>query len=112
MQHLFEDQAGGLPQQRSASLRDAATLTEDKRGLHRDLRITEVKTLSPEEDEEQSSLREHERLGRPFDQESEEEELELIEGRTGRHPGVRTIYEKRRFITDSDDRYSSNIHLC
>ncbi|KAM9356849.1 centrosome and spindle pole-associated protein 1-like [Symphorus nematophorus] len=106
VKQLFEDPAGVLPKQRPTSRRDAATLTDDSRGLHRALRLADVKTLCPEEDEEQSSLlpRHCDRLGRPVDQESEEEddlkeeleELELMEGRRHRHTGVEASYEKRR----------------
>ncbi|XP_049898892.1 centrosome and spindle pole-associated protein 1-like isoform X6 [Epinephelus moara] len=101
-QHLLEDQTGVLPKQRPPSRRDAATLTEDSRRLHRALRLTEVNTLSPEEDEGQSSVlpRHCDRLGKLADQESEEEEylkeLELMEGRRRRHTGVETSYEKTR----------------
>lgn len=101
-QHLLEDQTGVLPKQRPPSRRDAATLTEDSRRLHRALRLTEVNTLSPEEDEGQSSVlpRHCDRLGKLADQESEEEEylkeLELMEGRRRRHTEVETSYEKRR----------------
>ncbi|XP_041800014.1 centrosome and spindle pole associated protein 1-like isoform X2 [Chelmon rostratus] len=105
VKHLLEDQVGALPKQRPASLRDAATLTEDSRGLHRALCLAEVKTLCPEEDEEQSSVfpRHGDRMGRPVDQESEEEEeeylkeeLELMEARRHRLTGVEANYEKRR----------------
>ncbi|XP_045885845.1 centrosome and spindle pole associated protein 1-like isoform X2 [Micropterus dolomieu] len=101
-QDLLEDQAGVLPKQRPPSRRDAATLTEDSRGFHRPLRLTEVKTLCSEEDEEQLSAlsRYHDRLGKQIDQESEEEvfkeELELMEGRRHRHTGVGPSYENWR----------------
>nr|XP_020451196.1 centrosome and spindle pole-associated protein 1-like isoform X2 [Monopterus albus] len=91
-QHLLEDQAGVLPKYHCPLQRDAAILTEDNWGLHRAVRYTEVKTLSPEEDEEQSSLRSrhHDRLERLVDQETEGEEnfieeLELMESRKHRH---------------------------
>ncbi|XP_070769650.1 centrosome and spindle pole-associated protein 1-like [Enoplosus armatus] len=102
-QHLLEEQAGVLPKQRPPSRRDAATLTEDSRGFHRALCLSEVTTLCPEEDEEQQQsvlTRYRDRLGKPVDQESEEEdfkeELELMEGRRRRHAGVEAGYEKRR----------------
>ncbi|XP_035861778.1 centrosome and spindle pole associated protein 1-like isoform X2 [Sander lucioperca] len=98
-QHLLENQAGGFPKQRPPSRRDAATLTEESRGLHRASRHAEVKTLRPEEDEEQSSvLPGHwDRLGKLVDQDSEEEELELelMEGRRPRHIGAEANYENR-----------------
>ncbi|XP_035525773.1 centrosome and spindle pole associated protein 1-like isoform X3 [Morone saxatilis] len=102
VKHLLEDQADFLPKQRPASHRDAATLTEDSRALHRPLRLAEVRTLYPEDEEQSSVLPRHrDRLGRPVDQESEEEEeyfkeLELMEGRRHRHTGVEATYEKRR----------------
>ncbi|XP_029298029.1 centrosome and spindle pole associated protein 1-like isoform X2 [Cottoperca gobio] len=76
--HLLENQAGDLPKQRPPSRRDAATLTEDSRGLHRALRLAEVRTLYSEEDEERASV-----LPRLLDSEEEEylHELELMEGR-------------------------------
>ncbi|XP_044220221.1 centrosome and spindle pole-associated protein 1-like isoform X1 [Thunnus albacares] len=117
--HLLEGRAGDL-RQRPPSRRDAATLTEDSRGLHRDLCLAEGKTLFPEEDEEQSSVlsrlsRHRDRLGRPVDQESEEEEytkeeLELMEGRRRRHMGVEASYEKRRSIK-TDGREKRDIPL-
>lgn len=78
-----------LLQQRPTSLRDAATLTEDSRGLHRALR------LNPEEGGE------HPGVVRPAEQESGseedfEEELELMEGRKQRHTGVGGGSEKRK----------------
>lgn len=64
--------------------------------MHRALHLTE-------EDEEQSSRlsRHRDRLERPVEQESEDEEytkeeLELIEGRRRRHVGVEASYENRR----------------
>ncbi|XP_027140182.1 centrosome and spindle pole associated protein 1 isoform X3 [Larimichthys crocea] len=103
-QNLLEDQTDVLFKQRPPSRRDAATLTEDSRGLRRAVRLAEVKNLCPEEDEEPSSVlpRRRDRLGRPVDQESEEEEyfkdeLELMEGRRHRPLGVDASYEKRRF---------------
>ncbi|XP_070819475.1 centrosome and spindle pole-associated protein 1-like isoform X1 [Chaetodon trifascialis] len=103
VKHLLEDQAGALPKQRPALRRDAATLTEDSRGLHRALRLAEVKRLCPEEDEEPSPRfpRHRDRLGRPVDQESEEEEyfreeLDLTEARRHRLTGVEADHEKRR----------------
>ncbi|XP_068570311.1 centrosome and spindle pole-associated protein 1-like isoform X2 [Cebidichthys violaceus] len=106
-QHLLESQTGVLPKQRPPSRRDAATLTEDSRGLHRALRLAELMTLCPEADEEQASVlpRHCDRLGKPLDRDSdsdsdsEEEyfkELELVEGRRRRHIGVEASYEKRR----------------
>ncbi|XP_034738938.1 centrosome and spindle pole-associated protein 1-like [Etheostoma cragini] len=78
-QHLLENQADNFPKQRPPSRRDAATLTEECRGLHRSLRH--------EEDKEQSTVlhRHWDRLGKLMDQDSEEEELELMEGRRPRH---------------------------
>lgn len=65
--------------------------------------LAEVKTLCPEEDEGHLSvgLRHPERLGRPVDFESDEEEyfkeeLELMEDRKHRHTGIEANYEKRR----------------
>ncbi|XP_074503831.1 centrosome and spindle pole associated protein 1-like isoform X2 [Sebastes fasciatus] len=119
-QHLLENQAVVFPKQRPPSRRDAATLTEDSRGLHRALRLTEVKTLRPEEDEEQSSVlpRDYDRLGKPVDHDSEEEgsedseeylkELELMEGRRRRHVGVEASYEKRQ-SNKTDGRYKENL---
>ncbi|TKS72763.1 Centrosome and spindle pole-associated protein 1 [Collichthys lucidus] len=103
-QNLLEDQTDILFKQRPPSRRDAATLTEDSRGLRRAVRLAEVKNLCPEEDEEPSSVlpRRRDRLERPVDQESEEEEyfkdeLELMEGRRHRPSEVDASYEKRRF---------------
>ncbi|XP_075959153.1 centrosome and spindle pole associated protein 1-like isoform X4 [Anarhichas minor] len=106
-QHLLESQTGVLPKQHPPSRRDAATLTEDSRGLHRALRLAELMTLCPEADQEQASVlpRHCDRLGKPLDRDSEEEEeeeeeyfkeLELLEGRRRRHIGVEASYEKRR----------------
>ncbi|XP_026214375.1 centrosome and spindle pole associated protein 1-like [Anabas testudineus] len=106
-QHLLEDQTGILSKQWPTSVRDAATLTEDNRSMHRDLRLAEVKTPSPEEEEEHSSLamRQRDRLGRLVDQESEDEELELREGRRGRRTRVEVSYEKRQSSkTDSGEK--------
>lgn len=81
------------------------------------MRLAEVKTLCSEEDEEQLSAlsRYHDRLGKPIDQESEEEdfkeELELMEGRRRRHTGVGPSYEKWR-PNKSDGRYLGKIVLC
>ncbi|XP_028445650.1 centrosome and spindle pole associated protein 1 isoform X2 [Perca flavescens] len=98
-QHLLENQAGDFPKRRPPSRRDAATLTEESRGLHRASRHTEVKTLRPEEDEELSSVlpRHWDRLGKLVDQDSEEDEqeLELMEGRRPRHIGAEANYENR-----------------
>ncbi|XP_058505755.1 centrosome and spindle pole-associated protein 1-like isoform X2 [Solea solea] len=96
-QHLLEDQTGVLPKQRVSSRRDAATLTDDNKGLQRALRLAKAKALCPEEEDEQPPRRYRNRPRRPVDQESEEdeysEELELMEGRrTGTDPG----YESRR----------------
>uniref|UniRef100_A0A4W6FUM3 Centrosome and spindle pole associated protein 1a n=1 Tax=Lates calcarifer TaxID=8187 RepID=A0A4W6FUM3_LATCA len=104
-QQLPEEQTGVLPKQRASTRRDAATLTEDSKGLHRALCLAEVNTLFPEE-EEQSSLaaRHRDRLGRTVDQESEEEELELMEGRRRRHIGTEASYEKR-WTNKTDGRY-------
>ncbi|KAA8589140.1 hypothetical protein FQN60_010485 [Etheostoma spectabile] len=82
----YTAQARDFPKQCPPSRRDAATLTEECRGLHRASRHAEVKTLRPEEDEEQSTVlhRHWDRLGKLMDQDSEEEELELMEGRRPR----------------------------
>lgn len=79
------------------------------------MRLAEVKTLCPEEDEEHSSvvLRHRDRLGRPVDQESEEEEyfkeeLEMMESRKHRHAGFEASYEKRR-ANKTDGRYLRGI---
>lgn len=96
-------QAGVLPKHQPSSRRDAATLTEDNRGLHKALCLTEFKTLCPEENEGLSSvgLRHPERLGRLVDLESEEDdyfkaELELMEDREHRKTDIEVNYEKRR----------------
>nr|XP_019942477.1 PREDICTED: centrosome and spindle pole-associated protein 1 [Paralichthys olivaceus] len=96
-QHL-EDRVPILP---ASSRRDAATLTEDNRGLHRALHLAEAKTLCPEDEEQQSPLafRHHGRLGRPVELESEEDEYlkeELMEGRRQRYTGTEASYEKRQ----------------
>lgn len=79
------------------------------------MQLAEVKTLCPEEDEEHSSvvLRHRDRLGRPVDQESEEEEyfkeeLEMMESRKHRHAGFEANYEKRR-ANKTDGRYLRGI---
>ncbi|XP_022073359.2 centrosome and spindle pole-associated protein 1-like isoform X2 [Acanthochromis polyacanthus] len=117
-QHLLEDQSGLVSNQRSSLQRDAATLTEDNRGFHRAPRLTEVKTLCPEEDEEQLSEvpRHRDRLGRPVDQESEEEEyfkdeLELMEGRRRRPMGVEASYEITR-STGTDGREKNTVGVA
>lgn len=112
-----DNQVRILPRQRPTSRRDAATLTEDSKGLHRVLDHVEVTTLSPEEDEEQSVLsRHHDRLGMPVDQESDEEEyfkeeLELMESKRHRHTGVEANYEKRR-SNKTDGRYMRELVHC
>ncbi|XP_059202020.1 centrosome and spindle pole associated protein 1-like [Centropristis striata] len=95
-QRLLENQEGDLPRQRAPSRRDAATLTEDSRGLNRALRLANVKTPSPDQDQERSSvlLRHCDRLGKPVDEDSEE--LELMDGRKYRLIGAEASYEKRR----------------
>ncbi|XP_034399820.1 centrosome and spindle pole-associated protein 1-like isoform X2 [Cyclopterus lumpus] len=112
-QHLLESQAAVLPKQRPPSRRDAATLTEDGRGSHRALRLAEVATLRHEADEEQSAVlpRHCDRLGKPLDRDSEEEEeecfkeLELVQGRRRLHIGVEASYEKRRdYKTDGREK--------
>uniref|UniRef100_A0A3P8T9X9 Centrosome and spindle pole associated protein 1a n=1 Tax=Amphiprion percula TaxID=161767 RepID=A0A3P8T9X9_AMPPE len=117
-QHVLEDQSGLVPKQRSSLQRDAATLTEDTRGFHRAPRLTEVRTLCPEEDEEQLSevARHRDRLGRPVDQESEEEdyfkdELELMEGRRRRPMGVEASYEITR-STRTDGREKNTVGVA
>ncbi|KAK2849525.1 hypothetical protein Q5P01_009359 [Channa striata] len=96
-QRPLEEKADVLPKQTHLSLRDAGTLTEENSGLHWDLGPTEVKILSPEEYEEQSSVafRHPHRLVRPVDQESEDEVLELTEGRRSRRTAVETTYDMR-----------------
>lgn len=83
--------------------------------MHRAYRSADVKALFPKEDEEQSSVlcRHRDRLGKPVDQESEEEEyfkeeLELMEGRGNRHTGDEASYERRRF-NKTDGRYLGKI---
>lgn len=103
---MLEDQADILYKQRFQSVRDAATLTEDNRGLHKDL-LTEVKTLSPEEEEEDYLslvLRQHDRLRMPVAKEPEDEDLELVEGRRSRHTRPEASYEKRQ-SNKTDGRY-------
>ncbi|KAF7657308.1 hypothetical protein LDENG_00028880, partial [Lucifuga dentata] len=80
------------PKQRAASRRDAATLTEGSRGVHRVLQL-----VGGEEEQSLLPSRHRGSLGRPVEQESEEEELELMEGRSRRHIGVEAGYEKRRY---------------
>ncbi|KAM7389001.1 hypothetical protein PAMP_023001 [Pampus punctatissimus] len=115
-QHLPDWRSGDLLRQRPPSRRDAATLTEDGRGLNGALRLAEGKTLYSKEDEEQSLPRHHDRLGRPVDQEEEEEEeytkeeLELTEGRRRRHIGVEASVEKRR-SNKTDGREKRDIPL-
>uniref|UniRef100_A0A671X1V6 Uncharacterized protein n=1 Tax=Sparus aurata TaxID=8175 RepID=A0A671X1V6_SPAAU len=94
-----------------------STLTEDSRGLRRALRLADVKTLCPEEDEGPSSVlpRLRDKLGRPVDQESEEEEyfkeeLQLMEGRRHRYTGVDASYEKRQ--SNKSLRYLRGIVNC
>ncbi|CAB1453899.1 unnamed protein product [Pleuronectes platessa] len=94
----LEDWTGVLPKQRASSRRDAATLTEDSRGLQRALHLAEVKTFCPEEEE---ACRHHDRLGRPVELESEEDEylkkeLELLKGRRNRYTGTEASHEKRQ----------------
>ncbi|KAM3850332.1 centrosome and spindle pole-associated protein 1-like [Diretmus argenteus] len=97
--HLLPEGQRSLrsPKERPPSRRDAATLTEGTRGVHR--------ALLQEDEEELSSLaprqRERGRPGRLLDQESEsgeytEDELEVMESRRRRHRGVETGSEKRR----------------
>ncbi|XP_060904751.1 centrosome and spindle pole-associated protein 1-like isoform X2 [Labrus mixtus] len=101
---LLGEQAVVLPGQGARIHRDAAALlTEDSR-LQRALRPAEVQHLYTEEDEEHSSIppRRLERLRKPVDRDSEEEEyfkeeLELI---GGRHTGFEDIYERRSKKTD------------
>ncbi|XP_034453336.1 centrosome and spindle pole-associated protein 1-like isoform X4 [Hippoglossus hippoglossus] len=94
----LEDRTGVVPKQRASSRRDAATLTEDNRGLQRALHLAEVKAFCPEEEE---ACRHHDRLGRPVELESEEdeylkEELERMKGRRNRYTGTEASYEKRQ----------------
>ncbi|KAI3352031.1 hypothetical protein L3Q82_020843, partial [Scortum barcoo] len=101
-------QAGVPPRQRPPSRKDAATLTEHSRGFHKTLHPIEVKTLCPEEDEEQLLvLSRQDRLGKLVDQESEEEdfreELERMESRRHRHIGVEASFEKR-WLNKADSR--------
>ncbi|XP_025754249.1 centrosome and spindle pole-associated protein 1 isoform X3 [Oreochromis niloticus] len=83
--------------------KDAATLTEESRTLHRPLCLAE-----DEERQSPALMRHRDRLGRPTDQESEEEErkdeLELIEGT--RRMAVNGNHEKRR-PTKTDGREDS-----
>lgn len=85
--------------------------------MRRALRLADVKTLCPEEDEGPSSVlpRLRDKLGRPVDQESEEEEyfkeeLQLMEGRRHRHTGVDASYEKRQ--SNKSLRYLRGIVNC
>ncbi|XP_071313549.1 centrosome and spindle pole-associated protein 1-like isoform X2 [Trachinotus anak] len=121
IKNLLKDQTEVVPKHRASSWRDAATLTEDHKGpLHRALHLAEVKTLCPEEEEEQSSLspRHHDRLGRPVDHESDEEEyfkeeLELMEGKRHRHMAMEGTYEKRRTNkTDSREKRENPVGLA
>uniref|UniRef100_UPI0037E725E6 centrosome and spindle pole-associated protein 1-like n=1 Tax=Semicossyphus pulcher TaxID=241346 RepID=UPI0037E725E6 len=82
----------------------ASVLTSQRPPLQRPLRLSEVQPLCTEENVEHSLIppRHHNRLGKPVDQESEEEEyfeeeLELMGGRRHRHTGVEDTYERRRF---------------
>ncbi|CAK6969350.1 centrosome and spindle pole-associated protein 1-like isoform X2 [Scomber scombrus] len=116
VKHLLEVRTGDL-KQRLPSWRDAGTLTEDRGGLHRALRLAEDETLCPEEDEEQLSVlsRHRGRPGKPMDEEVEEEEytkeeMELMEGRRRRHMGVEASYEKRR-SNKTDEREKRYIPL-
>ncbi len=90
--------------------------------MHRALGLVEVKTLCPEEEEEEeeeqlSVLPRHRgNLGKPLEQESEEEEylkeeLELMEGKRHRRTGVEASYEKRR-SSKSDSRYLREFVHC
>ncbi|XP_039471139.1 centrosome and spindle pole-associated protein 1-like isoform X2 [Oreochromis aureus] len=83
--------------------KDAATITEESRTLHRPLCLAE-----DEERQSPALMRHRDRLGRPMDQESEEEErkdeLELIEGT--RRMAVNGNHEKRR-PTKTDGREDS-----
>ncbi|KAM7417115.1 hypothetical protein PAMA_016971 [Pampus argenteus] len=110
--HLPGWRSGDLLRQRPPSQRDAATLTEDSRGLNGALRLAEGKTLYSKEEEEQSLPRHRDRLGRPVDQEEEEEELELelMEGRRHRHIGVEASFEKKR-SNKTDGREKRDIPL-
>ncbi|XP_060935736.1 centrosome and spindle pole associated protein 1-like [Limanda limanda] len=97
IKQLLEDRTGVVPKQRASSRRDAATLTEEPRGLQRVLHLTEVKTC-PEEEE---ASRHHPRVGRPVELETEEdeylkEELELMKGRRNRYTGIDASHEKRQ----------------
>lgn len=86
--------------------------------MRRALRSADVKTLCPDEDEGPSSVlpRLRDKLGRPVDQESEEEEeyfkeeLQLMEGRRHRHSGVDASYEKRQ--SNKSLRYLREIVNC
>lgn len=80
-----------------------ATLTEDTRGSHTPSPLrADILTLGPEADGDQKSvpLRHCDRLGKPLDRDSEEEEeyfkeLELVDRRRRRHIGVEASYENR-----------------
>ncbi|XP_029917336.1 centrosome and spindle pole-associated protein 1-like isoform X2 [Myripristis murdjan] len=92
------------PKQDLPSRKDAATLTEGRRGVHRVLRRARGKTSCLDEEEEEEVLlatRHRGRLGRLMDQESEEEEcteeeLELMEDMRHRLTGMGAGFEKRR----------------
>ncbi|XP_040030485.2 centrosome and spindle pole-associated protein 1 isoform X2 [Gasterosteus aculeatus] len=101
-QHL-DSQADAPSRQRPPSRRDVATLTEDTRGSHTPSPLrADILTLGPEADGDQKSvpLRHCDRLGKPLDRDSEEEEeyfkeLELVDRRRRRHIGVEASYENR-----------------
>lgn len=66
-----------------------------------------MKAFCPEEEEEGQltlTARPHDRLGRPVDEESEEEQLELMGDRGRRYTEVEASYEKRR-TNKADIRY-------
>ncbi|KAM4621175.1 centrosome and spindle pole-associated protein 1-like isoform 2-T2 [Polymixia lowei] len=101
-----------IPKQGPPSRRDAATLTEGRRGVHRALRLARSKDSCPEEEESPSlAPGERSRLWRAVDQDSEEEEeeytdeeLELTEARTRRHMEVQAGQERRHaYKSDSRD---------
>lgn len=105
---MLGDQTGAFPSQQLSSRRDAATLTEDSRGLQKALHLAEVQSLCTKEDDEQSSIppRHHDRLGKMVDQESEEDEYfrEDLELMGDRNTQVEDINERRRF-KKTDGRY-------
>ncbi|KAK5865218.1 hypothetical protein PBY51_016400 [Eleginops maclovinus] len=108
-QHLLENQAVVLSKEHPPSRRDAATLTEDSRGLLRALRHVEVRPLCSEEDEEPiSALPRH--CDRLSDSEEEEEEEEMMmEGRRRRQMGAEATHERRRLYKTDNRENRENL---